>query len=134
MCLFYIFIGFIKSKYSFMCATSGGSNLLMGPKQVWVWDSWKYDYDTWPQKETTNLHICCYLDRNLDGIKIKIILYFIFYIYIYSIILMSYLYQVEKWKIKLSEKVDDNALNLHRCCWSCLDILGIQWQGQDLMM
>ena len=29
-----------------MCATSGGSNLLMGPKQVWVWDSWKYDYDT----------------------------------------------------------------------------------------
>ena len=59
-----------------MCATTGGSNLLMGLKQrqFKVWDSWKYDYDTYPQKETTNLHICCYLDRNLDGIKIKIIL------------------------------------------------------------
>ena len=47
-CVDFIYSLVSSNLITVMCATTGGSNLLIGPKQrqLKVWDSWKYDYDT----------------------------------------------------------------------------------------
>ena len=47
-CVAFIYSLVLSDLKTVMCAASGGSKLLMGPKQrqLEVWDSCRYDYDT----------------------------------------------------------------------------------------